>query len=55
MDDEIILIAVKTGRMISAIRLSFEKTKRAVICKVQSVDRQEFFKAGQRYESEVSL
>lgn len=47
MDDEIILIAVKTGSDDIGNQVITEKTERSVICKVQSVDRQEFFKAGQ--------
>lgn len=47
MDDEIILIAVKTETDDIGNSVVTEKTERSVICKVQSVDRQEFFKAGQ--------
>lgn len=47
MDDEIILIAVKTETDDIGNSVVTEKTERPVICKVRSVDRQEFFKAGQ--------
>ena len=47
MDDEIILLETKTDQDDIGNTIITETIEHPVICKVQSVDRQEFFKAGQ--------
>ncbi|RGH01228.1 head-tail adaptor protein [Clostridium sp. AF15-6B] len=47
MDDEIILIETKTDQDDIGNTIITETIEHPVICKVQPVDRQEFFKAGQ--------
>ena len=47
MDDEIIVLETKTDQDDIGNTIITETIKHPVICKVQSVDRQEFFKAGQ--------
>lgn len=47
MDDEIILIETKTDQDDIGNTIITETIEHPVMCKVWSVDRQEFFKAGQ--------
>lgn len=47
MDDEIILLDTKTEQDDIGNTIVTETIEHPVICKVRSVDRQEFFKAGQ--------